>query len=320
MIEKVAEFLKKYDIKKKTVLVAVSGGVDSVVLLHILNSLKNEFSLDIKVIHLNHNWRGEASQGDMEFVQSLANDMGLEFYCDILDDDIKKTELCARDARYSFFEKALEKFETNVCFLAHNKNDNVETFLYRVIKGTGVSGLVSIPVVRPPYYRPLLNFSRCEIEEFAAKNGIKFRTDASNEDIKYKRNFIRKNIVPEILKINDNAINSIGSLIGIAAEHNEIIEDYLKTIENEVFDKNCTDWAHRRPLIIRDKFLSLKPAVQREILSRYFKGLLKNRDFKNILKIQNFIIENENSTLSVNRDTFLRVHKNGIFLYKKMSK
>jgi len=96
MIEKVAEFLKKYDIKKKTVLVAVSGGVDSVVLLHILNSLKNEFSLDIKVIHLNHNWRGEASQGDMEFVQSLANDMGLEFYCDILDDDIKKTELCAQ--------------------------------------------------------------------------------------------------------------------------------------------------------------------------------------------------------------------------------
>ena len=116
MIEKVAEFLKKYDIKKKTVLAAVSGGVDSVVLLHILNSLKNEFSLDIKVIHLNHNWRGEASQGDMEFVQSLANDMGLEFYCDTLDDDIKKTELCARDARYSFFVFGVVFFVLLFCF------------------------------------------------------------------------------------------------------------------------------------------------------------------------------------------------------------
>lgn len=318
MIEKVAEFLKKYNIEEKTVLVAVSGGVDSTVLLFVLNSLKNEFKLDIKVIHLNHNWRGEASKGDMEFVQSLAGNMELEFYCDTLDDDVKKTELCARDARYVFFEKALKKFETDVCFLAHNKNDNVETFLYRVVKGTGVSGLVSIPVVRKPYYRPLLNFSRVEIEEFAAKNGINFRVDASNEDIKYKRNFIRKNILPEILKINDNAINSIGSLINIAAEHNEIIEDYLKTIEDTVFDKNHKDWAHGRPLIVRDKFLGLKPAIQREILSRYFKGLLKNRDFKNILKIQNFIIENENSTLSVNKDTFLKVHKNSIFLYKKM--
>ena len=112
-------------------------------------------------------------------------------------------------------------------------------------------------------------------------------------------------------------MDSIGSLINIAAEHNEIIEDYLATVEKEVFDLNCKDFAHNRPLIIRDKFLSLKPALQREIISRYFKGLLKNRDNKNILKIQNFIIENEASTLSINKDTFLKSWKNGVFLYKK---
>ncbi len=317
MIEKTAAFLKKYNIADKTVLAAVSGGVDSSCLLYILNSLKKDFNLNLKVIHLNHNWRGEESIKDMEFVQKLARDYGVEFYYETLDDDIKKTELSARDARYDFFERALKKFESNVCFLAHNKNDNVETFFYRVIKGTGISGLSSIPKCRPPYYRPLLEFSRDEIESFAAKFDIKFRVDASNEDIKYKRNFIRKNILPEILKINDNALNAVSSLINIATEHNEIVEDYLKIIEKEIFDHNGADWANKRPAIIRDKFLNLKPELQREILSRYFKGLLKNRDFKNILKIQNFIIENENSTLSINKDTFLKSWKNSVFLYKR---
>jgi len=317
MINAVSEFLKKYKIKDKTVLAAVSGGADSSVLLFILNKLKKEFNLDLKVIHLNHNWRGEESLKDMEFVRSLAKDLNLEFYFETLEDDVKKTELTARDFRYEFFERALKHFNSEVCFLAHNKNDNVETLLYRIIKGTGVLGLSSIPVIRPPYYRPLLEFSRREIEEFADKNGIKFRTDSSNNDIKYKRNFIRQNILPEILKINDCAIESIGSLINIASEHNELMEDYLATVENEIFDKNCVDFNYKRPLIIRDKFLALKPALQREIISRYFKGLLKNRDNKNILKIQKFIIENEASTLSINKDTFLKSFKNGVFLYKR---
>ncbi len=312
-----ALFLKNYGIQNKTVLAAVSGGADSCVLLFVLNGLKKEFNLDIKVIHLNHNWRGEESLCDMEFVRSAAEGAGLEFYFETLDDDIKKTELSAREARYDFFERALKKFDSNVCFLVHNKNDNVETFFYRVIKGTGVSGLVSIPAVRTPYYRPLLNFSREEIEQFASLHSIKYRTDSSNFDTKYKRNFIRQNILPEILKINDNALNAVSSLINIANEHNEILEDYLKIIEQEIFDYAAVDFAYKKPAIIRDRFLNLKPALQREIISRYFKGLLKNRDFKNILKIQNFIIENENSTLSINRDAFLKSWNNSVFLYKR---
>ncbi len=319
MIESTASFLEKYNIKEKCVLVAVSGGADSSVLFFILNNLKKEFKLDLKVIHLNHNWRGDESFCDMKFVQNLANAAQCEFYFETLDDDVKKTELSAREARYDFFHRALKKFNTDVCFLAHNKNDNVETFLYRIIKGTGVFGLSSIPKCRIPYYRPLLDFSRDEIESFAKENNIKYRTDSSNNNPKYKRNFIRQNILPEILKINDNAVNSIASLINIASEHNEIVEDYLCLIESEVFDTATIDFAHKKPAIIRDKFLNLKPSLQREIISRYFKGLLKNRDNKNILKIQNFINENDNSTLSINGDTFLKSWKNSVFLYKRQS-
>lgn len=317
MIKGVARFLKENNIKDKIVLAAVSGGVDSCVLFYILNSLKKEFSLDLKVIHLNHNWRGEESLKDLEFVQNLADEAGCGFYTKTLEDDVKKTELEARDARYDFFEEALNKFNSDVCFLAHNKNDNVETLIYRVIKGTGVSGLSSIPKIRHPYYRPLLDFSRMEIEKFAKKHNILFMEDKSNSDTKYKRNFIRQNILPQMQQINDTVLNSISSLIRLASENTEIIDDYMADVEKKIFEKNSESWHYKRHTIIREEFLKLKPALQREILSRYFKGILKNRDFKNILKIQNFIVDNEDSILSVNTDTFLKVWKGTVFLYRK---
>ena len=315
--EKTRSFLKTYGIQNKTVLTAVSGGVDSVVMLHILCVLQKEFELNLKVINLNHNWRGEESKKDAEFVKNLAIQFGLEFYMETLDDDVKKTELTARDERYSFFERALKKFETNVCFLAHNKNDNAETLIYRVIKGTGPSGLASIPKCRPPYYRPLLELARTEIEDYAKENGLKFRQDMSNEDITYKRNFIRKNILPEMEKINKNAVNAINSLINLSVERNEILENFLEKIEAEVFEKGSENFFHKKPSIKREAFLALEKPLQREIISRYFKRILKNRDYKNILKIQNFISDNENSTLSINADTFLKVYKGSVFLYKR---
>lgn len=317
LLKGTAQFLKRCGIQNKTVLAAVSGGADSSVLLYILNALKKDFNLEIKVIHLNHNWRGEESVRDFEFVQDLASNMGLEFYGETLDLDIKKTELSARDERYAFFERALQKFETDVCFLAHNKNDNAETLIYRVIKGTGPSGLASIPACRAPYYRPMLNFSRQEIEEYALAVGLKFRVDSSNDDTNYKRNFIRKNILPEMEKINKNAVDSINSLIKLSFERNEILEEYLKSVEKSVFEEGSENFSHKKPTIKRDEFLALKEPLQREIISRYFKGILKNRDFKNIVKIQNFIKENENSTLSINADSFLRVLRGSVFLYKK---
>ena len=298
-------------------LAAVSGGADSVVMLHILSALSTDFGLNIKIIHLNHNWRGEESFKDLEFVKALAVQYGLEFYTETLDNDVKKTELSARDERYAFFERALEKFETDVCFLAHNKNDNAETLIYRIIKGTGPSGLSSIPRCRAPYYRPLLGFTRAEIEAYAKENGFKFRQDASNEDTAYKRNFIRKNILPEMEMINKNAVDAINSLINLSCERNEILEDYLFLVEKTVFEAGSENFSHKKPTIKRDEFLALKEPLQREIISRYFKGILKNRDYRNILKIQNFIKENENSTLSINSDTFLKVHKGSVFLYKR---
>lgn len=317
MIEATASFLEEFNIKNKTVLAALSGGVDSSVLFFILNKLKSRFNLEINAVHLNHNWRGEDSLGDEKFCKELASAAGCGFYTETLEDDVKKTEADAREARYSFFERALKKFNTDICFLAHNKNDNAETLIYRVIKGTGVSGLAAISKVRAPYYRPLLDFSREEIENFAHENNIAFRVDKSNEDTKYKRNFIRHKILPEIEKINENALNAITSLARLAGENNEMIEDYILLVSAKVFNKDDKNWYFDKPSIKRSTFLTLKEPLQREILSRYFKGLLKNRDYKTIVKIQNFIKNNENSTLSINWDAFLKVKNDTVFLYRR---
>ena len=102
-----------------------------------------------------------------------------------------------------------EKFEADAIFLAHNKNDNIETLIYRLIKGTGPKGLLSIPKNRDFYYRPLIEFDRCEIENFAKENNIDFVIDSSNSDNKYKRNLIRNEILPLMKKINPEVINSI---------------------------------------------------------------------------------------------------------------
>ena len=195
MIEETQRFLSDNNIKNKCVLMALSGGVDSSVLFFILNKLKSEFNLNLKAIHLNHNWRGKESIEDLRFCETIAKKNECEFFSKTLDDSIKKTEVSAREARYAFFEEALIRFNSDICFLAHNKNDNVETLLYRIAKGTGPSGLSSIPKIRKPYYRPILDVSRTEIENFASLHRIKFCTDKSNNDTKYKRNFIRKNII-----------------------------------------------------------------------------------------------------------------------------
>ncbi|MCD8024067.1 MAG: tRNA lysidine(34) synthetase TilS, partial [Candidatus Gastranaerophilales bacterium] len=209
MIDTVKNFIKENNLENANILIGLSGGVDSAVLFDILCKL----NLKLKVIHLNHNWRGENSKKDEEFVKKLALSKNIEFYSETLSPKIKKTETGAREARYDFFARCQKKFNADAVFLAHNKNDNVETLIYRLVKGTGPSGLNSIPKIRGFYYRPLLDFERTRIEDYAKKNNIKYVVDKSNFDTKYKRNLIREKIIPSMKEINKEVIKSISNFI-----------------------------------------------------------------------------------------------------------
>lgn len=212
----IKSFIEKYNLTG-TFIVAFSGGYDSMCLLDML--YKTGYK-DIIAIHLNHNWRGAESLSEVSVCEEFANARGIRFYTETLNDNIPKTETAAREARYEFFKKCAKKFNSNVVFTAHNFDDNVETVLYRIIKGTGIVGLQGIAEHRDIFYRPLLTTKREYIEKYCKDNNLSPNKDSSNENIKYKRNLIRKKIIPILKEINPKVSDAINSLSELARENN----------------------------------------------------------------------------------------------------
>jgi tRNA(Ile)-lysidine synthase len=205
LLEKVTETSARYDMfeRGETVLVAVSGGVDSVVLLDALARLKDELSLKLVVCHMDHALRGKESRADMRFVEKLARSKGLRFEGRILKEGELKSmggslQEKAREERYAFFEKAAKKHRATKVALGHNMDDQAETVLMRVLIGAGLRGLSGIPPRRGIFVRPLVEIKRAEIEGYARERKIKHREDSSNERADYLRNALRLKLIPLI--------------------------------------------------------------------------------------------------------------------------
>lgn len=285
MDNELISFLKKYDISDSSnvYIVAFSGGYDS---MFLLDNLKKTVQNKIVAIHLNHNWRKHECDIEELNCKNFCQKIGVEFYCEKLSSDIPHTETAAREARYKFFEKCAAKFNSNVVFTAHNKNDNVETVLYRIMKGTGINGLCGIREHRGIFYRPMLNISRDFIEDYCNKNNLCPNIDSSNSNIKYKRNFLRHEILPKLLEEFPNATNSIHMLSEVADEETEIINKYLISILNEITIDNKYS---------TKKYLNLSKALQIKIIYDIFQKFNFDYDRKTILKINNVIHEFSNS-------------------------
>src|SRR5699024_4252846 len=275
IVQKVKEFINNNNIEGK-ILLALSGGCDSVVLLHVLYTL----GVDVVAIHLNHNWRGDESKRDEEFSRKYCESLGVDFYSQTLLPDVKKTENDAREARYDFFEKCAKKFGASCVFLAHNMDDNAQTVLYRIIKGTGLKGLCAIPKIRGIYCRPLLDILRCDIEKYAKDNNLKYVFDSSNADVKYKRNLIRKVILPVLKKINPDVVFVLNNISKLSIMHYDTVFNDLQKVKEEVLydDK-----------IVLSKFLKLKKAQKFELINDYIGEKLKYRDFSRIKSYVDFI-------------------------------
>ena len=301
IVESVKKYLKDYKVENK-IICAISGGCDSVVMTHILSKL----GLEVVAIHLNHNWRGEESLRDENFSREFAKSLEIEFYSEKLSFDVKKTETDAREARYLFFKSCAKKFNSKYVFLAHNKNDNAETLLYRVIKGTGLKGLCSIPKHRDIFYRPLLDITREEIEAYAKENNLKYVNDSSNNSIKYKRNFIRKEILPLVKKINPDAICALNNLSQVANMQYEIVSNGLNKAKEDIFFNDK---------IILEKYLSLSEPLKYEIINDFIGADLKYRDFKRIKSYVDFIEKNKTSASkkSICKNLFLEISNGFIF-------
>ncbi len=310
----IKSFISNYKLENSKIIVGFSGGADSVCLAHILYTLQKELNLKIILAHLNHNWRGEHSKADENFSRNFAQKFGLEFYTETLDDTVQKTETVARDARYNFFERVKVKYNADAIMLAHNKDDNIETAIYRIIKGTGLEGLKSIPEVRDDIFRPLLNFEKVEILEYLKNNNLEHTEDNSNQDTTYARNYIRHEILPNFEKINPTYKNSVSNLIEVAKGECEILDFVLEETKKDIFENEK---------INTQKFLKLIYPLQLKLMYNYLKSDLKFFDYKRFQRIVDFIIEHANKEdnfhsrkyvkFSINAKLFLYVNTKEIF-------
>lgn len=213
-------------------LIAISGGVDSVVLTHLCHDLKLNFSL----AHCNFNLRGEESKADEEFVMELGEQLDVEVFIQNFDtkaySESHKTsiQMAARELRYHWLADLAEQLDYNFILTAHHADDNLETFIINFTRGTGLNGLKGIPEVNENIVRPLLPFSREAIKTYAKSNNLNWREDSSNSSRKYLRNKLRHEVVPILKEINPQLLDSFKKTLGNLNDTADIIEESLNAV------------------------------------------------------------------------------------------
>lgn len=267
MISKIKQALNTAGISNNSsLIVALSGGCDSVALLHALHSIKLDFGFSLSAVHVNHGIRGTEATRDAEFVADFCQKLGIQ--CDIHNRNIllecektgESTELCARRIRYEIFDEYTAR--GYIVATAHTASDNTETVLFNLTRGTGIKGLCGIPFTRTGYIRPILACTRQDTEQYCNANGISYVTDSTNLSDEYTRNFIRHNIIPELKKVNpaiDLAVYSMASQL-----------TDIDIMLNNMTDKVYNDSMISSGLFSRAKLIG----IEKPILSRLVRRII----------------------------------------------
>jgi len=234
LVERVTETIKDNMMLNDgdKVIVAVSGGPDSMCLLHILYLLREELNIKLAAAHVNHCLRGEEADADEEYVRKFCNSIGVEFYSKRVDihnyaqERNLSCETAGREVRYDFFQELLHKLKAQKVALAHNANDQAETVLMRIMRGAGMEGLVGIKPVRDNIFiRPIINILRGDIEAYCNENNLGARIDKSNLENIYNRNKVRLELIPYIQEnFNKDIVNTLVRLSQTVSKDNEYLD------------------------------------------------------------------------------------------------
>lgn len=246
-----------------TVLIALSGGADSVFLARYLINIRDEYHLTLKAAHIEHGIRGEASLADCKFVEKFCKENDIECLTLHIDavNEAKNAKMSveeySRNRRYEFFNT----IECDKIATAHNLSDNIETVLFRLARGTSLKGMCGIPVRRGKIIRPLINVSAEEIRQYLNNNNIKYCVDLTNLDNEYSRNKIRNKIIPYFKEINGDFENTVNRFIKLANEDN----DFLEFSANLAFES-----VYNNGMINTEKLKCYSISEIKRVLIKYF--------------------------------------------------
>jgi len=227
-------------LKGKKLLLAVSGGIDSMVLVHLFKQLQYDFA----VAHCNFQLRNNESNGDEDLVKSICDSLAIPIFIQKFDTkqfatDYKLSiQLAARKLRYDWFYELLEKEDCDYILTAHHLDDSLETFLINFSRGTGLDGLTGIPNHNDKIVRPLLTFSRNEIENYAREKAIYWREDSSNASDKYLRNKLRHDVIPILKELNPHLLSSFEKSIENLKQSQSLVEDATKLVYKMVVEES----------------------------------------------------------------------------------
>lgn len=323
MKEKVIETIKKYNLIENgdKLVLAVSGGPDSMTMLDVLREIKNDEKVNLNfefvVAHVNHMIREEASE-DEEYVRNYCLKNKIQFYSKSI--DVQKiannnkigTEEAGRIVRYEFFDEILDKTNSNKVSIAHNKNDKAETIIMNLLRGSGISGLKGIEAKRGKYIRPLIECERFEIEKYCDEKNLNPRIDKTNFENEYTRNKIRNIVIPYVKEeFNPNIVETLNRMSELVSDEEEYIE---KQVENE-YKKLLIEEDKRQVILDLKKFNNEEKVIKSRLvlytITRLFnttKGIEKIH-IEDIIKLCEKNIGNKYLTPNKNIKILVKNHK-----------
>ena len=278
-MKKKAEELKKSGLIKKNekILIAFSGGPDSVFLYNLLNFLKEEYLLEISLVYINHNLRKDV-EDDLKFVKNFSEENEVPLYIESVNvrkyatDNKKSIELSARELRYEAIEKVLQNINYDKIATGHNLDDNIETFIFRLLRGTSLKGLKGIPEKRENIIRPILQFEKKEILNCLQENKKNYIIDYTNNENDYKRNYIRNEIFPMFVNINPNFRNKINELIHEMNDRENSNDNILKEKFVQYLEKYDVELSRKKIDRIYETLYNKKGELNTEGSKEFYLG------------------------------------------------
>ena len=337
MLNEIKNFLVESikDLNKKTLAVAYSGGIDSQTALNIIYKLKKELGFNLIIIHLNYNLRGEESKEDELFARNIAKKYNLNIYIKEIKEgsyDKKNIQNEARKDRYDFFEELYNKNIFDYLIIAHNRDDFAETIIYRMIKGAGADIYNCLKKKNNYILRPMLDFYRTDIENYAKENNLEYREDSSNKKNKYARNKIRNLIIPMLETINKKSKDNIIKFSKRIYFENAFLRKKINNIYKKILiDKNSINIEKIKNLNkiflnrIIIKFLSESGEIEinEKRISEIIK-IIKSKKSNLILRLDNFNLIKEYNKLIVEKikiekketeKNYLKIERDGVYKF-----